>query len=94
MCNCKAEMEEVLAAKFTEVLPEGSGKVSAQLKGFAMLMGEEFQRVAKNQMQVEFSYREPGTPTSKPRTQRVMVTGNFCMFCGERYSQEHAPKVG
>jgi len=87
-------MEEVLATKFAEVLPEGSGQVSAQLKGFAMLMGEELQRVAKNQMQVELSYLEPGSTGSKPRTQRMMVTGNFCMFCGERYSQEHAPKVG
>lgn len=91
MCNCKQEMEQKLAAAFMATLPTGSQNLTAELGGFGLLMGADQNLEHKNQAEVQFTYRLPAQAGEKPKKTSMRVTGNFCMFCGERYGQEHTP---
>ncbi len=93
MCNCKGEMEQQLASQFMQSLPVGAENVAAELRGYGLLMGANQQLEHKNQVEVQFTYSVPGKEGMKAKKQRIALTGNFCMFCGERYSREHAPSV-
>ncbi|MCQ4311718.1 hypothetical protein NAV33_07390 [Pseudomonas stutzeri] len=96
MCNCKAEMEEMLAGQIMGSLPVGAEGLNVQLGGFGLLVGADRQLEHKNQAEITISYQVPaksGVAEMKTKKQKMMLTGNFCMFCGERYSREHAPKV-
>jgi hypothetical protein len=91
MCNCKVEVEEMLAGKLAGSLPTGTQDVRASIAGFALLMGQGQQLVHKNQVQVQFTYTVPGNNGPELKKQKMALTGNFCMFCGERYDRQHAP---
>lgn len=92
MCDCKNQMEQKLAAAFMGTLPIGAQNLTAELDGFSLLMGEADQTLEhKNRMKVRFTYNLPTLASDKPVKQVMEITGNFCMFCGERYGRGHTP---
>lgn len=91
MCNCKTEIEQKMAAAFMETLPVGSQNLTAELKNYNLLMGGNGELEQKNLAAVKFTYTDPSTGNTKPKKATMTITGNFCMFCGERFGREHAP---
>jgi hypothetical protein len=93
MCNCRTDIEQKLHAHILTQIPEGSKDLCVRLNGYALLMGEGTLDM-KNVMPIDIEYaapikRKPGEFKVKHTTQNM--TGNYCMFCGEKYEKDAEP---
>ena len=90
MCDCRKDIEGRLLDRVKGQVPEGSKDLSVALGGYAFLMGEGTLEM-KNVMPINIEYqvpvkKQPGA--FKRKKQTMNMTGNFCMFCGEKYTKE------
>ncbi|MEO8641887.1 hypothetical protein [Pseudomonas sp.] len=87
MCNCKQDTESRLVEALAEPdqLPEGATKISARLTGYAMMLGENLMRF-RQVMPIEVEFQLPTKAgVMKLKKQKMSMTANYCMFCGEKY---------
>lgn len=91
MCDCRSDIEKRLLERVKGKIPEGSKNLEVSLGGCAFLFGEDGGLDMKNVMPINIEYqapvkRQPGT--FKTKKQKMNMTDNYCMFCGEKYAKE------
>lgn len=80
----------MLTGKVGAALPAAAQDVTVNLEGFGLLQGAGRTLEYKNQVSFCACYTLPDD-AEQPQEQRMTLTGAFCMFCGEKYSLDHAP---
>jgi len=80
----------MLTGQVGAALPPDAQGVTVQLEGFGLLRGADQALEYKNQIAFIAFYTQPGD-AEPPQEHRMTLTGAFCMFCGEKYSLDHAP---
>ena len=96
MCNCRSDIEARLLEKVKGQLPEDIKDLSVTLGGYAFFLGGDV--TMKNVLPINVEYKAPikpkkGAPAPaitafKTKKQTMNMTGNYCMFCGEKYKKE------
>lgn len=93
MCECRSDIEKRLVEHVKAQIPESAVDLSVSLNGYAFMLGEGSLEM-KNVMPISIAYRAPtkGTKTKpsvmRDKKQTMNMTGNYCMFCGEKYEKD------
>lgn len=87
MCDCKQDIERRLVESLAEPdqLPEGASDISARLSGYALMFGGNVMRF-RQVMSIEVQFQaSTKAGAMKLKKQKMSMSANFCMFCGEKY---------
>lgn len=93
MCNCRVDIEKRLLANVQAQLPEGSKGLTVSLDGYGFMFGGPGGLTIKNVMPIAIEYQEPVKKRPgefKAKKKKMNMTGNCCMFCGEKYEPSDA----
>ncbi|WKJ88786.1 hypothetical protein QZJ86_12210 [Methylomonas montana] len=86
-CNCRADIEEMLLARFIEQSPEAT-EHKASLTGYGFLFsgtGLEMKGCMPFETTAKFPLKKGGV---KAKTQKQSMMFNYCPFCGEKYPDQ------
>lgn len=82
-CNCKADMESKLLARFKESEPDAK-EHTVSLQGYALILGEKLEQ--KGCMTIstaaDFPLRKGGYKNKKSNMNMIFT---YCPFCGVKY---------
>ena len=81
-CNCREKIEKQICRKFEEDNP-GAVNVYVQMDGYTFNISQKLTMLPANKCHITYEFPTKKTGEYKSRKKIVLMSGNYCMFCGK-----------